>query len=43
MVIRLTPWGAGTRIDVRSVSRSGLNDVGRNADRIRKFLKELQK
>ena len=43
MAIRLTPWGAGTRIDVRSVSRSGLNDVGRNADRIRRFLKELQK
>ena len=42
VAVRLTPWGSGTRIDVRSVSRSGIGDAGRNADRIRSFLKELQ-
>ena len=43
VVVRLTAWGSGTRVDVRSVSRSGIGDAGRNADRIRGFLKELQK
>jgi uncharacterized protein (DUF1499 family) len=43
VVVRLTPWGTGTRIDVRSVSRTGVGDAGRNAARIRGFLKELQK
>jgi uncharacterized protein (DUF1499 family) len=42
VVVRLTPWGSGTRVDVRSVSRSGIGDAGRNADRIRRFLRELQ-
>ena len=42
VAVRLTPWGSGTRVDVRSVSRSGIGDAGRNADRIRAFLKELQ-
>ena len=41
--IRLTAWGSGTRVDVRSVSRTGIGDAGRNADRIRGFLKELQR
>jgi uncharacterized protein (DUF1499 family) len=41
--VRLTPWGAGTRIDVRSVSRTGVGDAGRNAARITRFLKEVQK
>ncbi|HLG58260.1 MAG TPA: DUF1499 domain-containing protein [Vicinamibacterales bacterium] len=43
VVVRLTPWGAGTRVDVRSVSRTGLSDLGRNARRIRRFLNELSK
>ena len=43
VAVRLTPWGTGTRIDVRSVSRTGVGDAGRNAARIRRFLKELQK
>ena len=43
VAVRLTPWGTGTRIDVRSVSRTGIGDAGRNAGRIRRFLKELQK
>ena len=42
VVVRLTPWGTGTRIDVRSVSRTGVGDAGRNAARIRRFLKTLQ-
>ena len=41
IVIRLTPWGAGTRVDVRSASRAGAGDLGRNASRIRRFLDEL--
>ena len=43
IAVRLTPWGTGTRIDVRSVSRTGTGDAGRNADRIRMFLREVQK
>jgi uncharacterized protein (DUF1499 family) len=42
VVVRLTPWGAGTRVDVRSVSRVGRSDVGTNARRIREFLAALQ-
>ncbi|HXH23640.1 MAG TPA: DUF1499 domain-containing protein [Vicinamibacterales bacterium] len=42
IVIRLTPWGAGTRVDVRSVSRIGRNDAGANARRIRDFLDQMQ-
>jgi uncharacterized protein (DUF1499 family) len=41
VVIRLTPWGAGTRVDVRSTARTGAGDLGRNASRIRRFLDEL--
>lgn len=42
VVVRLTPWGAGTRIDVRSVSRVGTSDYGSNARRIRRFLGAMQ-
>jgi uncharacterized protein (DUF1499 family) len=42
IVVRLTPWGTGTRVDVRSVSRHGTTDTGTNARRIRRFLKALQ-
>lgn len=42
VVVRLTPWGSGTRIDVRSVSRVGRSDVGTNARRIRRYLDMLQ-
>lgn len=38
VVIRLTPDGAGTRIDVRSVSRVGEGDFGANAHRITALL-----
>lgn len=42
IVVRLTAWGAGTRVDVRSVSRIGVSDAGANAQRIREFLAVLQ-
>lgn len=42
VVVRLTPWGSGTRVDVRSVSRVGRSDVGTNARRIRRYLDALQ-
>ncbi len=41
VVVRLTPDGSRTRIDVRSVSRVGRSDVGANARRIRRYLKRL--
>lgn len=44
VVIRLRDLpGAGTRIDVRSKSRIGRNDLGANARRIRTFLADLQR
>lgn len=42
IVVRLTAWGSGTRVDVRSVSRVGDNDMGTNARRIRAYLAALQ-
>ncbi len=41
IVIRITPAGSGSRIDVRSVSRVGRSDLGTNAERIREFLRRL--
>jgi len=41
VVIRLEADGAGSRVDVRSVSRVGVGDVGANARRIRAYLREL--
>jgi uncharacterized protein (DUF1499 family) len=43
IAVRLTPWGAGTRVDLRSVSRVGRSDAGTNARRIRDFLDDLQR
>jgi uncharacterized protein (DUF1499 family) len=42
VAVRLTAWGAGTRVDVRSVSRVGRGDVGTNARRIDEYLDSLQ-
>lgn len=42
VIVRLTPWGSGTRVDVRSVSRVGRSDVGTNARRIDDFLDSLE-
>lgn len=41
VVVRVRPDGAGSRIDIRSVSRVGKSDVGCNARRIRRFLRRL--
>ena len=38
IVIRITAQGTGSRLDIRSMSRVGKSDLGKNADRIRKFL-----
>ena len=38
VVIRIRPNEGGSKIDVRSVSRVGLGDLGANANRIRLFL-----
>jgi uncharacterized protein (DUF1499 family) len=42
IVIRITPEGTGSRVDVRSLSRVGKSDVGTNANRIRGFFKKIK-
>ena len=43
VIVEVTPIADGsTRVDMRSVSRVGLSDLGYNAARIREFLAELQ-
>jgi uncharacterized protein (DUF1499 family) len=42
VVVRITPEGPGSRVDVRSVSRVGMSDVGTNAARIREYLERLR-
>jgi uncharacterized protein (DUF1499 family) len=41
-VIRVRPTDAGSRVDVRSVSRVGVSDMGTNAARVRAYLAELE-
>lgn len=43
VVLRIVPSpdGAGSRVDMRSVSRVGISDLGVNAKRIRAFLNDL--
>ena len=41
IVVRIRPEGAGSRVDVRSMSRVGKSDLGANADRVRGFLAKL--
>ncbi|MEL7296449.1 MAG: DUF1499 domain-containing protein [Pseudomonadota bacterium] len=41
VVIRIRPEDAGSVIDIRSKSRIGGSDIGANAERIDRFLKEL--
>ena len=43
VVVRVTPSGGGSRVDVRSESRVGVSDVGTNAARIRRFLALMRK
>ena len=42
VAIRITPAGAGSRVDMRSKSRVGRSDAGTNASRIREFLQAFQ-
>jgi hypothetical protein len=39
--VRVVPRGTGSRVDVRSVSRVVVGDLGTNAARIRRFLRML--
>ncbi len=41
IVVRIAPAGNRSLLDVRSVSRVGISDVGTNAKRIRAYLKKL--
>lgn len=41
IVVRLRETGGATRVDVRSVSRVGVSDVGKNAERIDRFMRAL--
>jgi hypothetical protein len=41
IVIRVRPAGIGARLDIRSKSRLGQDDLGANAARIRSFMKTL--
>jgi len=42
IVIRITPLGQESKVDIRSVSRVGKSDIGKNAERIRRFLGVLK-
>lgn len=42
VVIRISPFDGGCKLDIRSVSRVGKSDVGTNAERIRSFLTQLK-
>ena len=42
IVIRVKPAGMGARLDIRSKSRVGTSDLGKNAARIRSFIKTLR-
>ena len=42
VVVRIRPDAAGSRVDVRSVSRVGGSDVGANAERIRAYLRRVE-
>lgn len=42
VVVRIRPSGNGSKIDIRSKSRTGTSDLGTNADRIRLFTEKLK-
>jgi uncharacterized protein (DUF1499 family) len=42
VIVRVESDGGTTRVDVRSLSRYGVHDFGRNASRIKEFYTELQ-
>lgn len=41
ILLRVRPAGIGARLDIRSKSRVGVSDFGRNAARIRAYIKEI--
>jgi uncharacterized protein (DUF1499 family) len=43
IVIRLASAGSGTRLDMRSASRVGISDLGKNAARIRAYFAAMQR
>jgi hypothetical protein len=43
IVVRIRPAGSHSRLDIRSTSRVGRGDAGKNADRIRRYLRLLAK
>jgi uncharacterized protein (DUF1499 family) len=43
VVIRISPNDGGSRVDMRSVSRVGRSDIGKNAERIRNFMEALRR
>jgi len=42
IVIRVRSHDDGSRVDIRSVSRLGISDLGKNAERIRQFIKTFR-
>lgn len=42
VVIRVAQEGTGSKLDVRSMSRVGKSDLGKNAERIRAFMEKLK-
>ena len=42
VIVRVSAQGGGSMVDVRSVSRIGRSDLGKNADRIREFVKAFE-
>jgi uncharacterized protein (DUF1499 family) len=41
VVVRVSPLGQGSRVDVRSASRYGVHDFGANASRVRALLEDI--
>ena len=41
IVIRIVAEGNGSKLDIRSMSRVGKSDLGKNAERVRAFLAAL--
>jgi fatty-acyl-CoA synthase len=42
VLVRIRPEGGGSRVDLRSVSRVGLSDLGANCERITELVEALQ-